>query len=126
MYDIVIIGGGASGLFLASMLKKNYLLLEHNSQIGAKIKISGGGKCNITNKVLSTDNYRGDKTFVKNILKNFDNKDLLKWLKKNNLEVKELKKNQYFFSSSEVLLNYFKKNVKNIKFNTEVLDIEKK
>jgi len=126
LYDIVIIGGGASGLFLGYLLKKNYLILEHNREIGAKIKISGGGKCNITNKILSEKNYKGDNKFIKEIFKNFNNKDLLNWLKKNNLEVKELKKNQYFFSSSEVLLNFFKKNVKNIKTNTEVLDIEKK
>ena len=126
MYDIVIIGGGASGLFLGYLLKKNYLILEHNREIGAKIKISGGGKCNITNKILSEGNYRGNNKFIKEIFKNFDNKDLLNWLKKNNLEVKELKKNQYFFSSSEVLLNFFKKNVKNIKTDIEVLDIEKK
>ena len=126
MYDIVIIGGGASGLFLGYLLKKNYLILEHNREIGAKIKISGGGKCNITNKILSEENYKGDSKFIKKVFKNFDNKSLLKWLKKNNLEVKELKKNQYFFSSSEVLLNFFKKNVKNIKTNMEILDIEKR
>ena len=126
MYDVIIIGGGASGLFLADLLKTNYLLLEHNHQIGAKIKVSGGGKCNITNKILSFKNYRGDEKFVKEILKNFDNKALLKWLKNNNLKVKELKKNQYFFDSSDELLNYFKKNVKNIQTDTEVLGIEKK
>ncbi len=125
MVDIVIIGAGASGLFLGSLLKKNYLILEHNREIGAKIKVSGGGKCNITNKILSTSNYRGDNKFIKEIFKNFDNKDLLNWLRENNLEVKELKKNQYFFSSSEVLLNFFKKKVKNIKTNIEVLDVEK-
>ena len=126
MVDTLIIGGGASGLFLGYLLKKNYLILEHNREIGAKIKVSGGGKCNITNKILSVDNYRGDSEFIKEIFKNFDNKDLLNWLKKNNLEVKELKKNQYFFSSSEVLLSFFKKNVKNVKTNIEVLDIEKR
>ena len=126
MYDIVIIGGGASGLFLGYLLKDNYLILEHNKDIGAKIKVSGGGKCNITNKVLSVNNYRGNSKFIKEIFKNFNNKDLLKWLKDNNLSVKELKKNQYFFSSSEVLLNFFKKEVKNVKTNVEVLDIEKK
>ena len=125
MRDVVIIGGGASGLFLGHLLKENYLILEHNKEIGAKIKVSGGGKCNITNKILSIKNYRGDSSFIKEILKNFDNNDLLNWLNKNNLSVKELKKNQYFFSSSDILLNFFKKNVKNIKTDIEVLDIEK-
>ena len=126
MIDVLIIGGGASGLFLGYLLRKNYLILEHNKDIGAKIKVSGGGKCNITNKILSSNNYRGDDKFIKEIFKNFDNNDLLNWLKNNNLNVKELKENQYFFSSSEILLNFFKKNVKNIKTNIEVLDIEKK
>ena len=124
MYDTIILGGGASGLFLADLLKKNYIILEHNNQIGKKIKVSGGGKCNITNKILSPDHYKGDKKFIKRAFKYFDNVDLLNWLKKNNLKVKELKPNQYFFSSSEVLLNYFKKNVKNISFNTEILEVK--
>ncbi|NPA88194.1 NAD(P)/FAD-dependent oxidoreductase [Caminibacter pacificus] len=120
----IIIGAGASGLFLASLLKKDYLILEHNSQIGAKIKISGGGKCNITNKFVSEKNYYGNQEFVKEILKNFSNKDLLSWLKKNNLEVNLLKENQYFFKNSDVLLDFFKKNVKNIRLNTEVLEVK--
>ncbi len=126
MYDILILGAGASGLFLGSLLKnKNFLILEHNSEIGAKIKVSGGGKCNITNKVLNTSNYKGDSEFVKEIFKKFDNKDLLTWLKKNNLEVKELKKNQYFFSSSLVLKNFFEKKLKkHIKLQTKILEIE--
>ena len=126
MIDTIIIGAGASGLFLGYLLKRNYLILEHNKEIGAKIKVSGGGKCNITNKILTPQNYRGDSEFVREIFKNFNNKDLLEWLKKNNLKVQELKKNQYFFSSSEVLLNFFKQKVKNVKTNIEVLDIEKK
>jgi len=117
----VIIGAGASGLFLGSLLK-NSIIIEHNSEIGAKIKVSGGGKCNITNKFVSEKNYLGDSEFVKNTLKNFSNKDLLLWLKKNNLKVKLLKKNQYFFDSSSVLLNYFKKHVK-VVLNSEVLDV---
>ena len=126
MVDILIIGAGASGLFLGHLLKKNYLILEHNKEIGAKIKVSGGGKCNITNKILSENNYKGDNKFIKEVFKNFNNKDILNWLRENNLKVKELKKNQYFFSSSEVLLNFFRKNVKNIKTDIEVLDIEKR
>jgi predicted flavoprotein YhiN len=69
LIDTVILGGGASGLFLGSLLKKNYLIIEHNREIGAKIKISGGGKCNITNKIVTENKYRGDKELVKKILK---------------------------------------------------------
>jgi predicted Rossmann fold flavoprotein len=122
LYDTVILGGGASGLFLGTLLKKNYLIIEHNREIGAKIKVSGGGKCNITNKIVSESNYRGDSELVKKILKRFSNKDLLIWLKKNNLEVVEAKKNQYFFKNSEVLLNFFKRNVKNV-FRAEIIEV---
>ncbi len=121
----IIIGAGAGGLFLAYLLKKDYLLLEHNSEIGKKIKISGGGKCNITNRYVTAENYRGDKKFITEALKHFDNRDLLKWLEKNHIFVKELKKGQYFFETSDVLLDFFKKNVKNIRLNTKVLGIDK-
>ena len=124
MYDTIILGAGASGLFLAAQLKKNYLLIEHNSQIGKKIKVSGGGKCNITNKILTPEHYKGKSEFILRVFKHFNNKDLLNWLKKNNLKVKELKPNQYFFDSSDVLLNFFKKNVKNVSLNTEILEIK--
>jgi predicted Rossmann fold flavoprotein len=122
LIDTVILGGGASGLFLGSLLKKNYLIIEHNREIGAKIKISGGGKCNITNKIVTENKYRGDKELVKKILNRFSNKDLLSWLKKNNLEVMEAKKNQYFFKSSEVLLSFFKRKVKNV-FRAEIIEV---
>ncbi len=51
-YDVVVIGGGASGMFaaaIASSYGKNVLILEKNKELGKKLKISGGGRCNITN-----------------------------------------------------------------------------
>jgi predicted Rossmann fold flavoprotein len=51
-YDVIVIGGGASGLMaaaVASSLGKRVLLLEKNKSLGEKLKISGGGRCNITN-----------------------------------------------------------------------------
>ena len=51
-YDVVVIGGGASGMFaaaIASSCGKNVLILEKNKELGKKLKISGGGRCNITN-----------------------------------------------------------------------------
>lgn len=51
-YDAIIIGGGAAGLFCAIEAGKRgrkTLLIEHNAQVGRKILISGGGRCNFTN-----------------------------------------------------------------------------
>lgn len=51
-YDVIVIGGGASGMIAAgraAALGKQVLLLEKNKSLGAKLKISGGGRCNITN-----------------------------------------------------------------------------
>ena len=52
MKTIAIIGGGASGLYLASLLEKSSyktLLIEKNDRIGKKILITGNGKCNLSN-----------------------------------------------------------------------------
>ncbi len=51
-FDLIVIGGGASGLMAAGRAAergKRVLLLEKNKKVGEKLKISGGGRCNITN-----------------------------------------------------------------------------
>lgn len=51
-YDAIVIGAGAAGLYCAlhaGQRGKRALVLEHNSNVGAKILISGGGRCNFTN-----------------------------------------------------------------------------
>jgi predicted flavoprotein YhiN len=50
-WDVVVIGGGAAGLFAAGVAGqrgRTVLVLEHNREVGAKIIISGGGRCNFT------------------------------------------------------------------------------
>ena len=52
-YDIVIIGGGASGLCTAIMSKtetNSILIIEHGDRVGKKILSTGNGKCNLTNR----------------------------------------------------------------------------
>ena len=52
IWDAVIIGGGAAGLFcagVAGQLGKKVLVLDHAPVLGEKIRISGGGRCNFTN-----------------------------------------------------------------------------
>ncbi len=51
-YDVVVIGGGASGMMAAGVAGaqgKSVLILEKNRSLGQKLKITGGGRCNITN-----------------------------------------------------------------------------
>ncbi len=62
-YDVIVIGGGASGMMAAgraAFLGKKVLLLEKNSKLGEKLAISGGGRCNITNATYDVH------TFLKN------------------------------------------------------------
>lgn len=114
---------------LASLLDKNKFtkicLIDSNNQIGSKIKISGGAKCNITNEFISNENYLGDKELVKNLLNNFSNKDLLKFLNKNGVFPKinpKLVKGTYFCNSSKDVITMFSKLTSNIKkyLNTRV------
>lgn len=60
MYDAVIIGGGACGLMCAvqaGFLGKQVLVLEKGNKPGAKILISGGGRCNYTNLFTTASNF---------------------------------------------------------------------
>ncbi|MNJ93578.1 mercuric reductase [compost metagenome] len=60
LYDAIIIGGGACGLMCAAqagLIGKKTLVLERNDKVGAKILISGGGRCNYTNIGNSPANF---------------------------------------------------------------------
>ncbi len=129
-YKIVIIGGGASALMLASLLPENTVtILESNAKLGAKILVSGGGKCNITNEKMGTKYFVGDETFIGSILKNFNEKALILWLKKQGLRVIIRKETQYFCeNSSKDLLNIFNNKLKKQKvlLNEKVLSLTKR
>ncbi len=59
-WDAVIVGGGACGLMCAvqaGLLGKRTLILERNDKLGAKILISGGGRCNYTNLYSTKDQF---------------------------------------------------------------------
>jgi hypothetical protein len=111
MYDVIILGAGASGLMAASLLKtKNVLLLDANSRIGRKLKISGGGKCNVTNETVSAGNYLGDPDFVAPVLARFDQKAVLDYFATRGVRPKIRSRGQYFCTdSSEEILEVFAK-----------------
>lgn len=130
IYDVLILGAGASGLMCASNLDKklSVAIVDCNSKIAQKIKISGGSKCNITNTQLSRDNYDGDKEFIFNVFETFSRDDLLEYLQEKGLEPVVRKKRYYFCKdSSDEVISIFKKGIKNadLFLNNEVLWVKK-
>jgi len=128
IYDIAIIGAGASGLLSASLMpNKNIAIIDGNSKVGLKILASGGGKCNVTNQNVTADNYLGDKEFIKKTLDSFTPKDLLSFLDKFQLQLEVRKYGQYFCKkSAKDLVAIFEKLTKHCHFfmNSKVLHVE--
>jgi len=127
--DIAVIGAGASGLMLSALLNnKNIALIDNNSKIGSKILISGGGKCNITNGKVKPTNYLGEQHFIRNVIKQFDQYDLLKWLSTRGLKPIVRRRNQYFCkNSAKELVDIFKAEIssKSYILNTKVQSVKK-
>ncbi|MEA1879966.1 MAG: aminoacetone oxidase family FAD-binding enzyme [Campylobacterota bacterium] len=96
-YKVIIVGGGASGLMLASLLPKNTaLVIESNAKVAAKVLVSGGGKCNITNSKMGAEYFLAEEAFISPALKKFNEKSLLTWLSRQGLEPEIRKESQYF------------------------------
>ena len=74
-YDAIILGAGAAGLFcaaLAGQRGKRVLLLDHNDEPGRKILISGGGRCNFTNRHTAPERFlSANPHFAKSALSRF-------------------------------------------------------
>lgn len=84
-FDIAIVGGGAAGLaaaiFAASSAPPTVrtIVIEGAATIGAKILISGGGRCNVTNVEVAAKDFNGRQPVVRNILAAFDEKAAARW-----------------------------------------------
>lgn len=86
---VVIIGGGAAGFFTAIQIKERsaqpleVIILEKTSKLLSKVRISGGGRCNVTNACDNTVQFakqypRGEK-FLKKAFGKFNNNDVINW-----------------------------------------------
>ena len=59
-YDVIILGGGAAGLMcaiVASNRGRSVLILEGSNKVGKKILMSGGGRCNFTNRYCDSSHF---------------------------------------------------------------------
>lgn len=126
MYDVVIIGGGMSGIVLAIYLKQhniNACIIEANQKIGKKILASGNGKCNILNEHLSLDKYNND--FPKDTLQNNGYKSLLNFYSNLGLKLRVDKEGRVYpySESANTVLNVFLDQI--AKLNIDIFTNEK-
>ena len=104
IYDAAIIGGGAAGLFCAITAGKRgrrVVVLEHNSEVGRKILISGGGRCNFTNTGTTAENFVSQNPhFAKSALAAFSPTDFIELVKSHRIPFYEKKLGQLFCRDS--------------------------
>jgi hypothetical protein len=99
-WDVIVIGAGAAGLFCAIEAGKRgrrVLVLEHSDQVGKKIAISGGGRCNFTNVFTSPDNFlSANPHFCKSALARYTPADFVSLVEKHGIAYHEKKLGQLF------------------------------
>lgn len=138
--DVIIIGGGAAGFFAAINIALNnsklkILILERGKQGLQKVKISGGGRCNVTHaEFIPSDlcsNYpRGNKELL-GPFHNFMTTDTIKWFEKRGVKMKTEKDGRIFPVSNnsqtiiDCFLNEVKANKIEVLYNHSVKTLEK-
>ena len=103
-FDAIIVGGGAAGLFCAALAGKRgrrVLVIERNAQVGRKILISGGGRCNFTNLNVTSENFVSRNAhFVKSALARFTPQDFIEIVRRHKIPFYEKKLGQIFCRES--------------------------
>lgn len=104
MWDVIIIGAGASGLMCAIEAGKRgrkVLVLDHGKRAGQKIIMSGGGRCNFTNLYVEPGNYLCDNPhFVKSALSRYSQWDFIALVDKHKISWHERDHGQLFCDDS--------------------------
>lgn len=134
MARVIIVGGGPAGIMAALSAAKNneVILIEKNKEIGMKLRLTGGGRCNITNNrdiEEFFDKIVNNNKFLYSALYTFSNYSLLEYLSSKGLEYKvELDEKVYTKSDKadeviDLLKNNLRNNDVNIKYNTTITDL---
>lgn len=134
MARVIIVGGGPAGIMAALSAAKNneVILIEKNKEIGMKLRLTGGGRCNITNNrdiEEFFDKIVNNNKFLYSALYTFSNYSLLEYLSSKGLEYKvELDEKVYTKSDKadeviDLLKDDLINNDVNIKYNTTITDL---
>jgi predicted Rossmann fold flavoprotein len=135
---VVVVGGGAAGFFCAIQVAELHpewevIILEKSNKILAKVKVSGGGRCNVTHacpdvEMLLKKYPRGER-FLKKAFYQFATKNTIDWFKKNGVELHTEKDGRMFptTNSSDTIIDCFLRKVHQYKIQVltqhEVVDV---
>jgi len=138
-YDVIVIGGGPAGMMSAGIAGKRdrkVLLLEKNSELGEKLKITGGGRCNITNYELDNrtflKHYGSSAPFLFSTFAQFSVKDTFTFFEKKKLPLVTQARNRVFPKSENaydvfaVLKKFLDDSKVTIRYNSPVTKINTK
>lgn len=137
IYDVAIVGAGAAGLFAAVNLAergKKVILYDKNKYPGRKLRITGKGRCNITNYSDSDNiikNTVRNSKFMYSSLNNFTSTDIIQFFNKNGVKTKVERGNRVFPQSDDAMeiIELFKRLIKELQIDfhneCEVIKVEK-
>jgi predicted Rossmann fold flavoprotein len=122
--DVLILGAGAAGLMCAieaGKRNRKVTVIEHNSKIGQKIRISGGGRCNFTNMHTTPNNFLSQNAhFNKSALSRFTSENFCALVKEYKIPFHEKKLGQLFCDqSAQNIIDLLKKECQ--KYNVTIL-----
>ncbi len=135
-YEVIVIGGGPSGLMAAISAAEhgaNTILIEKGNKLGNKLAISGGGRCNVTNRLPQEEvikNIPGNGRFLYSAFSVFNNYDIIDYFENMGVALKEEDHGRMFPVSNsaksvvDTLINKLHDLKVNIQMNTPVIDIE--
>jgi predicted Rossmann fold flavoprotein len=139
--EVVVLGGGAAGFFAAVNCALEHAhcrvtILEKSSKLLAKVKVSGGGRCNVThhcfdNKQLAKNYPRGEQE-LRSAFSRFSAKDTVEWFESRGVELKAEEDGRMFpvTDNSHTIIDCLMQQAElagvRIKMNTEVMKVEKK
>jgi predicted Rossmann fold flavoprotein len=141
MYEVIVIGGGAAGFFGAIQTVerdpgKKILILEKSNKLLSKVRVSGGGRCNVTHhcfqpSALARHYPRGEKP-LKSLFKEYQAKDVVTWFSIKGIKLKTEEDGRMFpvTDSSQTIIDCFLKCADEygiqIQINAPVTKIEKR
>ena len=103
-FDVIVIGAGAAGMMCAAQAGargRRVLLIDHASKLGERIRISGGGRCNFTNRNVSADNFLSQNPhFCRSALARFSQHDFIAMIERRRIAYHEREHGQLFCNDS--------------------------